>query len=444
MRISLCLSPHHFHAHSTLNGVLSQPQSPSYNNNPVLRLVMSLSKRAPPSNTSLPAKRRRLSPTADLRAFSTVSSTKSLSKPPKLIPSPFSLTTVESLPDSHNVSTVSLPSILSDPLLRQAWIFNYLHSIPFIISNLDPDTASLVNVHIVHGFWKREDPNRIALHQDASKHHNVFLHCAPMPEMFGTHHSKMFILLRNDNHAQIVIHTANMIPKDWENMTQGVWRSPLLPLLEVKKKGHKDASFEEEPLIFGSGAKFKFDLLQYLRAYDSRAGCTVTKTLRENLVKYDFSAVKGSLIASVPGRFSSLDPAPDSNQTTQWGSRGLSNALTQVRIREPEKEKDAHVVVQISSVATLGPTDTWIRENLIESLGFRKGSTMKTQLKTKVVFPTADEIRRSLYGYDSGSSIHWKLQSAQQKKQLEYMRPMLHHWANDAGTGGLLIKLLYK
>ena len=250
----------------------------------------------------------------------------------------------------------------------------------------------------------------------------------------------MFILLRHDHHAQIVIHTANMIPKDWENMTQGVWRSPLLPLLRLNKGEQKNVSFGAKSLTFGSGAKFKFDLLQYLKAYDSRPGRTVTKALREDLVKYDFSAVKGSLIASVPGRFNA---APDSIQTTQWGTRGLSNALKQIQIRESEKERGAHVVVQISSVATLGPTDVWIRENLIESLEARNGSTVKTQLRTKVVFPTTDEIRRSLDGYKSGSSIHWKLQSAQHKRQLEYMRPMLHHWANDAETGGLLIELLF-
>ena len=47
-----------------------------------------------------------------------------------------------------------------------------------------------------------------------------------------------------------------------------------------------------------------------------------------------------------------------------------------------------------------------------------------------VIFPTPEEIRTSLNGYGSGGSIHWKLQSAQQQKQLEYMHPMLCHWAH--------------
>jgi tyrosyl-DNA phosphodiesterase-1 len=53
----------------------------------------------------------------------------------------------------------------------------------------------------------------------------------------------------------------------------------------------------------------------------------------------------------------------------------------------------------------------------------------------KVVFPTADEIRSSLDGYHSGHSIHTKIASSQQEKQLQYLRPMFCHWANDSPKG---------
>jgi tyrosyl-DNA phosphodiesterase-1 len=53
----------------------------------------------------------------------------------------------------------------------------------------------------------------------------------------------------------------------------------------------------------------------------------------------------------------------------------------------------------------------------------------------KVVFPTPDEIRRSLDGYKSGRSIHTKIQSNQQQKQLQYLKPIFCHWANDAPDG---------
>src|SRR4051794_41164321 len=99
--------------------------------------------------------------------------------------------------------------------------------------------------------------------------------------MFGTHHSKMMILLRHDETAQIVIHTANMIVRDWSNMTQAVWLSPRLPLMKPSQQSPSD----EEAKI-GSGAKFKVDFLNYLRAYDVRF--PTCKPVIDQLVDYDF------------------------------------------------------------------------------------------------------------------------------------------------------------
>lgn len=47
--------------------------------------------------------------------------------------------------------------------------------------------------------------------QAAESYPNVQLIPAYMPDPFGTHHTKMMILFRHDDFAQVVIHTANMI-----------------------------------------------------------------------------------------------------------------------------------------------------------------------------------------------------------------------------------------
>ncbi|KAI5297266.1 hypothetical protein KEM55_004946, partial [Ascosphaera atra] len=93
----------------------------------------------------------------------------------------------------------------------------------------------------------------------------------------------------------------------------------------------------------------------------------------------------------------------------------------------------------ISSVATLGQTDKWLTKTLYESLNPRDTRSFLSSSKTKrkepkfsIIFPTPDEIRRSLNGYGSGGSIHMKLQSMAQKKQLQYLRKYLCHWAGDA------------
>lgn len=241
-----------------------------------------------------------------------------------------------------------------------------------------------------------------------------------MPEMYGTHHSKMMILLRHDDTAQIVIHTANMIFRDWANMTQAVWLSPRLPLMEPSQH---DVKPEEAPA--GSGAKFKIDLLNYLRAYDTRRA--ICKPIIDQLSKHDFSSIRGSLIASVPGRHKLNDASP-----TRWGWAAMEQALKSI----PVSPGKSDIAIQISSIATLGPTDAWLRNTLFRSLsGGRPGDTLQQPPNFQVIFPTPDEIRKSLDGYNSGASIHTKIQSAQQVKQLAYLRPMLHHWANDLANG---------
>ena len=222
----------------------------------------------------------------------------------------------------------------------------------------------------------------------------------------------MLIVTRHDDTAQIIIHTANMIPFDWSNMSQGLWRSPLLPLLH-------DTQRIEQPGPIGGGLRFKLDLLSYLKAYDTKR--IICKPLIDQLSKYDFSEIRAALVASVPGK-----QEVDSQQKTSWGWVGLRNVLKTVPVRGMESE----IVVQISSIATLGGTDKWLEKTLFKALATSKnGITSKP--KFRVIFPTVDEIRRSLNGYNSGSAIHTKIQSAAQMKQLHYLQPLLCHWAGD-------------
>ncbi|PHH75762.1 hypothetical protein CDD80_2080 [Ophiocordyceps camponoti-rufipedis] len=330
--------------------------------------------------------------------------------PVKLVPSPWQLTRIRDLPDELNRDALSLGDIVGDALVRECWHFNFLHDVSFLMDAFDPDIRHAVDVHIVHGFWKSDDVRRLVLAQDAAQFPRVRLHVAPMPEVFGTHHSKMMVLFRRDDTAQIVIHTANMIAKDWTNMTNAVWRSPLLPKLPAEQAS--------------TPSGFKADLLQYLASYDRRG--PVCKPLADQLGAYDFSAIRAALVASVPGRHDARG-----RSGPVWGWAALERRLRSV----PCKHGDSEVVVQISSMATLGARDDWLQKTLFDSLASCKEQLGRPRPRFKIVFPTADEIRQSLDGYASGASIHTKTQSRQQASQLEYMRPMLHHWANDCRGG---------
>ncbi|KAL1885701.1 hypothetical protein Plec18167_001196 [Paecilomyces lecythidis] len=345
---------------------------------------------------------------------------------PKLIPSPIQLTNIRDLPASsgNNVDTVRLRDILGDPMVRECWQFNFLHDVDFIMSQLDEDVRALVQVKIVHGSWKREAPNRIRIDEQCSRYPNVEAITAYMPEPFGTHHSKMMVLLRHDDLAQVIIHTANMIPGDWANMCQAVWRSPLLPLSNTGE------SKEPASSTIGSGARFKRDLLAYLEAYGSKK----TGQLVKQLEKHDFSAVRAALIASVPSKQKVNEM--NSRKAPLWGWPALKDTLRNVPVLHEKNTsgspKKPHIVIQVSSIASLGQTDKWLKEIFFESLSPSSVLSSATpRPKYSVIFPTPDEIRRSLNGYGSGGSIHMKLQSPAQQRQLQYMRPYLCHWAGD-------------
>jgi tyrosyl-DNA phosphodiesterase-1 len=262
----------------------------------------------------------------------------------------------------------------------------------------------------------------------------------------------MLILLRHDDTAQVVIHTANMISRDWGNMTQAVWRSPLLPLL-------KENITQPDPKIWplGTGLRFKMDLIRYLEAYGNRL-----RDLPKQLALYDFSAVRAAFIGSTPSRLKSAAAAEASGQTS-WGWPSLRNILSSIPISPAPPgavngQSAPNVVIQISSIATLGQTPSWLTHfqsvlsahsshsspnssgnNSVPSSSsarvefFQKRDPTPNEPKTSdpifhIIFPTADEIRTSLDGYDSGASIHTKTQSATQKKQLAYLQPLLRHW----------------
>jgi tyrosyl-DNA phosphodiesterase-1 len=221
-------------------------------------------------------------------------------------------------------------------------------------------------------------------------------------------------------------------------MTQAVWRSPLLPLRPSKNADNISIKSEVTSHPIGSGERFKVDFLRYLKAYGKRIASLTTQ-----LLDYDFSAIRAAFIGSAPSRQKPIAAKP--SDQTSFGWLGLQEILSTIPI-EPTINKTAlpfHIVIQVSSIATLGASPTWLMhfQSVLsrsstnaapsknpQSTFFSKSSSTPPQPKHSIVFPVPSEIRTSLDGYASGASIHTKLQSAQQQKQLEYMRPLLCHW----------------
>ena len=200
-------------------------------------------------------------------------------------------------------------------------------------------------------------------------------------------------------------------------MSQAIWRSPLLPF----EKEVTSSPLSLPPI--GSGYRFKHDLLAYFRGY----GPEKLRGLVDQLQRYDFSKARGALIASVPGKQNIQ--SMDSDHEALWGWPSLRRILSCVPSNPTsptDKNHQPHIVAQISSVAAVG--EKWLTNTFLPALSTQKSTKPP---KTSIIFPTPDEIRRSVDGYTAGASIHMKISSPAQAKQLDVLRPMLCHWAGD-------------
>lgn len=203
-------------------------------------------------------------------------------------------------------------------------------------------------------------------------------------------------------------------------MTQAVWQSPQLPI-STNTTVTPDAS----PI--GSGNRFQVDLLQYLLKYDGRL-----RKLTDQLAYYDFSNVRAAFIGSVPSR-QPVNKVNPSSQTS-FGWLGLQEILSTVPTNAHEiSKKRPHIVMQVSSIATLGAVPTWLShfQSVLARSRAPNHSLMKAEPKFDIIFPTPEEVRTSLDGYASGGSIHMRVQSGQQQKQLQYLHPLLCHWKHQ-------------
>ena len=332
---------------------------------------------------------------------------------PRCIASPFRLTKIRDLPASSNVDAISLHDILGDPLIKEAWVFNFCFDIDWMMQHFDADVRQLVQVKVIHGSWKQEDGNRIAIDDACTRWENVTASKAYLPDPFGTHHSKMFVLFKHDDTAEVIIHTANMLSKDWINMTQAVWKTGALSKTSNASDGELGA--------IGSGERFKYDLLEYLRVYKKS-----TQDLVNRLRDYDFSGVRGALVASVPAKIDNTLKVSTA-KTHLWGYPQLREVIrhaSTVRRTASHKER-SHLVAQVSSIATL-PAG-WLN-NLVAAFNTPALGTKLTPTDMSLIYPTAPNVAQSLDGYAAGGSIHTKAQSAAHLKQIESLRSHLCQW----------------
>lgn len=238
----------------------------------------------------------------------------------------------------------------------------------------------------------------------AKKYPTVKLFRPDLPIPYGTHHTKMMILVYKDQTMRIVVHTANLRPSDWGLKTQALWTSPFFPL-----KDSKDLNSQ----IPG---RFQVDLTAYLEGYG-----LMTNEVLKQVGRFDMRKCKAVLVGSLPGSHSG-GHVPG---RVRWGHARLRDVLP----KSNNNERTDQMIAQFSSIGSLGPSsDAWLTAEFLESLSTGLSTNGASKLQSsllKLVFPTVEEVRNSLEGYDAGNSIPYDFKNHMKQA---YLRQHFHHW----------------
>uniref|UniRef100_A0A8V0Z290 Tyrosyl-DNA phosphodiesterase 1 n=1 Tax=Gallus gallus TaxID=9031 RepID=A0A8V0Z290_CHICK len=319
----------------------------------------------------------------------------------------FFLTKVRGIEQSYNSGALHIKDILS-PLfgtLVSSAQFNYCIDVAWLVRQY-PQEYRKKPLLIVHG-EKRE--SKAELLAQARPFENISFCQAKLDIAFGTHHTKMMLLLYEEG-LRVVIHTSNLIAEDWHQKTQGIWLSPLYPRLP---QGSSDSAGESE-------TNFKSDLISYLMAYSS----PVLKEWIDLIREHDLSETRVYLLGSTPGRYQGIDKE-------KWGHLKLRKLLKDHASSIPAQESWP-VVGQFSSIGSLGADGSkWLCSEFQESLvaaGSGVAALLKCDVPIHLVYPTVSNVRQSLEGYPAGGSLPYSIQTAQ--KQL-WLHSYFHKWSAE-------------
>ncbi|XP_041488976.1 tyrosyl-DNA phosphodiesterase 1 isoform X1 [Microtus oregoni] len=321
-------------------------------------------------------------------------------------PFQFYLTRVSGIKAKYNSKALHIKDILS-PLfgtLVSSAQFNYCFDVDWLIKQYPPEFRKKP-ILLVHGD-KREA--KADLEAQAKPYANISLCQAKLDIAFGTHHTKMMLLLYEEG-LRVVIHTSNLIREDWHQKTQGIWLSPLYPRVDPAKHTSGESS-----------THFKADLISYLRAYN----LPPLQEWIDAIQEHDLSETNVYLVGSTPGRF-------QGSHKDNWGHFRLRKVL---RAHAPSVPKDEcwPIVGQFSSIGSLGPDESkWLCSEFKESLlALREdgGTPGKSAAPLHLIYPSVENVRTSLEGYPAGGSLPYSIQTAEKQN---WLHSYFHKWSAE-------------
>ena len=220
---------------------------------------------------------------------------------------------------------------------------------------------------------------------------------------YGVHHTKMFLIGFSDRTLRVIIHTANLRMCDIHLKAQGAYI--------------QDFPLKQNP--YAAKCEFENDLISYIESYQYHTSHTWdgdNRTLSQELRRYDFSSARAVLIPSIPGRHSLTKPP--------LGHLKLRRAIQEHTVATNSVQNA--VVCQFSSMGSL--TIKWLADEFLVStsqIDSPPGTSLAERIK--FVYPTVEEVRSSLEGYQGGCSVP----GTQKNVLKKFLQPLYCRWSSD-------------
>eukprot|EP00667_Euglena_gracilis_P010184 EG_transcript_10347 len=273
--------------------------------------------------------------------------------------------------DLGNAAACSLADVVEEGV-QEVWAMNYMWDLDFLFKEAPP--LARVSRFLIILDHRYAADCRAEVRAMKARHPAIEfqVHCAPLSDRFGTHHSKAMLLFYPTG-LRVMVATANFIPVDWHALNQGIWTQ------DFPCKGPSSPP----------SAEFEQYLTQYLNHCGRKLFGVPTSNILDTSVlrRYDFSGATVHLVASVPGTHTG-------SAMQQWGQGRLRHLLE----REgppPARFRDGPVVLQFSSMGSLHPN--FVFGQLLRTMG-GQASPKPTARTLHVVYPTVAEVRQSIIG----------------------------------------------
>jgi len=255
---------------------------------------------------------------------------------------------------------------------------------------------------------------------------NFQVFAPPLPDRYGTHHSK-FLLLGYPTGIRVVVLTCNHIKSDHYYSTDALWAQDF-PLKSSSSAGSASkwsgsTAKRAAPLADFAEPESEFEdclVLYMAKAKWKGAEARGQRVDLRTLGMFDYSSARARLIAAVPGRH-----AQQEGDLWRWGQMAIRKAL---RAEEfDERLKGADLVLQCTSIGGLkGKMGQRFLQGLMDSLNSARGgiAVPKSDGGTRFVWPTMEEVRTSTKGYIMGGSIPGRLQNVWEGDAKKLLQPL--------------------